>query len=125
MPNDDQARGLTGLDDLEEAVAALRDRGVRGVAATCGAEGSLIVDAGGSTRVPALDIEVIDTTGCGDAFTAGFLRGLSLGRDAATAAELGTAAAALVAQGLGSDAGDFDLDTAIAHADAVAGRGSS
>ena len=125
VPNDDQARSLTGLDDLEEAVAALRDRGVSGVAATCGAEGSLIVDASGSTRVPALDIEVVDTTGCGDAFTAGFLRGLSLGRDPASAAELGTAAAALVAQGLGSDAGDFDLDTAIAHADAGGGRGSS
>jgi sugar/nucleoside kinase (ribokinase family) len=125
VPNDDQARNLTGLDGLEEAVAALRDRGVSGVAATCGAEGSLIVDASGSTRVPALDIEVVDTTGCGDAFTAGFLRGLSLGRDPASAAELGTAAAALVAQGLGSDAGDFDLDTAITRADADGGRGSS
>lgn len=117
VPNDDQARSLTGLDNLEEAVAALRDRGVSGVAATCGAKGSLIVDEGGSTRVPALDIEVVDTTGCGDAFTAGFLRGLSLGRDPASAAELGTAAAALVAQGLGSDAGDFDLDAAIAYCD--------
>jgi sugar/nucleoside kinase (ribokinase family) len=113
LPNDDQARSLTGVDDLDEAVAALRDRGVSGVAATCGAEGSLMVDASGSVRVPALDIEVVDTTGCGDAFTAGFLRGLSLGRDPASAAELGTAAAALVAQGLGSDAGDFDLDTAL------------
>ena len=115
VPNDDQARSLTGLDDLDEAVAALRDRGVSGVAATCGAEGSLIVDASGSTRVPALNIEVVDTTGCGDAFTAGFLRGLSLGRDPVSAAELGTAAAALVAQGLGSDAGDFDLNAAIAY----------
>ena len=113
LPNDDQARSLTGINDLEEAVTALRDRGVSGVAATCGAEGSLIVDASGSTRVPALDIDVVDTTGCGDAFTAGFLRGLSLGRAPASAAELGTAAAALVAQGLGSDAGEFDLDTAI------------
>ena len=113
LPNDDQAKSLTGLDDLEQAAAALRDRGVSGVAATCGAEGSVIVDGDGSTRVPALDIEVVDTTGCGDAFTAGFLRGLSLGRDPRGAAELETAAAALVAQGLSSDAGDFDLDTAI------------
>jgi sugar/nucleoside kinase (ribokinase family) len=94
------------------------------VAATCGAEGSLIVDAEGSTRVPALEIEVVDTSGCGDAFTAGFLRGLSLGRDPAGAAGLGTAAAALVAQGLGSDAGDFDLDAAIAYAGDGAGDGS-
>ena len=59
---------------------------------------------------------MVDTTGCGDAFSAGFLRGLSLGREPAEAARLGNAAAALVAQGLGSDHGDFDL----AAADALA-----
>ena len=124
LPNDDQTRALTGLDDLERAAAALRERGVSGVAATCGGEGSLIVDAEGSTRVPALEIEVVDTTGCGDAFSAGFVRGLSLGRDPVGAAELGTAAAALVAQGLGSDAGDFDLDAALAYAGVADGAGS-
>ena len=43
------------------------------------------------------------------AHSAGFLRGLSLGRDRREAAVLGCATAALVAQGLGSDYGDFDL----------------
>jgi sugar/nucleoside kinase (ribokinase family) len=51
----------------------------------------------------------VDTTGCGDAFSAGFLRGLSLGRDREGAAQLGCAAAAMVAQGLGTDHGDYDL----------------
>ena len=69
------------------------------------------------SAVPAFEVEVVDTTGCGDAFSAGFLRGLSLGRDrAAAAARLGNAAAALVAQGLGSDHGDFDLAAADAFA---------
>jgi sugar/nucleoside kinase (ribokinase family) len=63
-------------------------------------------------RVPAFAIEVVDTTGRGDAFPAGFLRGLSLGRSERDAAVLGCAAAALVAQGLGSHHGDFDLDEA-------------
>ena len=45
----------------------------------------------------------VDTTGCGDAFSAGFLRGLALGRERRDAAVLGCAAAALVAQGLGTD----------------------
>jgi sugar/nucleoside kinase (ribokinase family) len=62
-------------------------------------------------------VDVVDTTGCGDAFSAGFLRGLALGRSRHDAAILGCAAAALVAQGLGTDYGDFDL----ADADAVAG----
>jgi len=87
-------------------------RGVGCVAATCGAEGALVVDRDGAERVPAFATEVVDTTGCGDAFSAGFLRGLSLSRLKREAAALGCAAAALVAQGLGSDHGDFDLDEA-------------
>jgi sugar/nucleoside kinase (ribokinase family) len=109
LPNDDQVLTLTGADDLEAGCRALIDRGAGCIAATCGADGVLLVDAEGTQRVPAFEIEVVDTTGCGDAFSAGFLRGLSLGRDRTDAAALGNAAAALVAQGLGSDHGDFDL----------------
>jgi sugar/nucleoside kinase (ribokinase family) len=112
LPNDDQARALTGEDDLEAACRALLDRGTGLVAATCGAVGVLLVGGSGAERVPAFKVDVVDTTGCGDAFSAGFLRGLSLGREPAEAARLGNAAAALVAQGLGSDYGDFDLAVA-------------
>ena len=63
----------------------------------------------GLERVSAFDIDVVDTTGCGDAFSAGFLRGLSLDRSRREAAVLGCATAALVAQGLGTDAGAYDL----------------
>ena len=82
------------------------------VAATCGADGALLVSAEGSTRVPAFEVEVVDTTGCGDAFSAGFIVGLGHGRPPEGAARLGCAAAALVAGGLGSDHGDFDLAAA-------------
>jgi sugar/nucleoside kinase (ribokinase family) len=112
LPNDEQVLGFTGADDLEAGCRALVERGVGCVAATRGADGVLIVDSQGSKAVPAFEVEVVDTTGCGDAFSAGFLRGLSLGRDRRKAAILGCAAAALVAQGLGSDAGDFDLEAA-------------
>jgi sugar/nucleoside kinase (ribokinase family) len=109
LPNDEQVLAFTGKDDLVEGCRALIERGVECVAATCGADGVLIVDADGEERVPAFDIEVVDTTGCGDAFSAGFLRGLSLGRSRTDAATLGCATAALVAQGLGTDHGDYDL----------------
>jgi sugar/nucleoside kinase (ribokinase family) len=112
LPNDDQVRGFTGIDDLEGACRLLVERGAGCVAATCGADGVILVDAESTTRVPAFDVEVVDTTGCGDAFSAGFLRGLSLDRDRAAAAALGCAAAGLVAGGLGSDHGDFDLKAA-------------
>jgi sugar/nucleoside kinase (ribokinase family) len=122
LPNDDQVRAFTGTDDLEAGCRTLVDRGAGCVAATCGAEGALLVDAEGSRRVPAFEVEVVDTTGCGDAFSAGFLRGLSLGRDPVEAAVLGNAAAALVAQGLGSDHGDFDLEVAEEFAGETATR---
>ncbi len=79
------------------------------MAATRGADGAVVVDADGERAVPAFEVDVVDTTGCGDAFSAGFLRGLALGRDRAQAATLGCACAALVATGLGSDHGTFDL----------------
>jgi sugar/nucleoside kinase (ribokinase family) len=119
LPNDDQVMALTGTDDVESGCRALIERGVGCVAATCGADGVVIVDAGGVEMVPAFDIEVVDTTGCGDSFSAGFLRGLSLGRSRRDAALLGCAAAALVAQGLGTDHGDFDLAAADAFAAAT------
>jgi sugar/nucleoside kinase (ribokinase family) len=109
LPNGDQVLALTGADDLEEGCRALMERGVGCVAATRGADGVLLVDENGAEEVPAFDVEAVDTTGCGDAFSAGFLRGLSLGRDRRAAAVLGCAAAAMVAQGLGTDAGDYDL----------------
>jgi sugar/nucleoside kinase (ribokinase family) len=116
LPNDEQATGFTGRDDLEAACRALVERGVGCVAATCGADGVLIVDADSAERVPAFAIDVVDTTGCGDAFSAGFLRGLALGRDRRAAAALGCATAALVAQGLGTDHGEYDLAAADAFA---------
>ena len=109
LPNDDQVLALTGADDLEAGCRALLDRGVGCVAATCGADGALVVDEDGARQIPAFEIEAVDTTGCGDAFSAGLLRGLSLGRDRPDAARLGCAAAAMVAQGLGTDHGDYDL----------------
>lgn len=112
FPNEDQARSLTGAGDEESAAAALLERGVGLVAMTLGPQGSLLVSDEGATRVPAFEVEVVDTTGCGDAFVAGFLRGVSLGQDPEEAARLGSACAALVAGGLGSDAGEFDLDVA-------------
>jgi sugar/nucleoside kinase (ribokinase family) len=112
LPNEEQVLGLTGQQDLVEGSRQLLERGVGCVAATRGADGAVVVDRDGEEHVPAPDVEVIDTTGCGDAFSAGFLRGLSLGRSRRESAALGCAAAGLVAGGLGSDHGDFDLAAA-------------
>lgn len=113
LPNDDQLRALTGSDDLEKGARTLIGRGVGTVAVTRGAQGALLVSAADVIEVPALRVDVVDTTGCGDAFSAGFLVGLLSGKSQVDAAWLGTAAAAQVAQGLGSDAGIVDLATTL------------
>jgi len=112
LPNDDQVLGFSGEDDLVTGAMKLLSGGAGLVAVTRGGDGALLVTAQGTETVPAFAVDVVDTTGCGDAFSAGFIRGVSLGRTPHEAAVLGSAAAALVAQGLGSDHGDFDLPEA-------------
>jgi sugar/nucleoside kinase (ribokinase family) len=119
LPNDEQVLALTGESDLEAGCRGLLERGVGCVAATAGASGAVVAGSEGIERVPAFAVDVVDTTGCGDAFSAGFLRGVALGRSRSESAVLGCAVAGLVAQGLGSDHGDFDLAAADAFADAT------
>jgi sugar/nucleoside kinase (ribokinase family) len=111
LPNDEQVLGFTGAASLTDGARALLEQGVGCVAATAGARGAVVVTADETIEVPAYAIDVVDTTGCGDAFSAGFLRGLSLDLDLRAAASLGCATAAQVAQGLGTDAGAYDLDS--------------
>lgn len=117
LPNEEQAQLMTGESDSEKAALALLAQGPRGVLVTLGADGSLVAGAGGVDRLPALDVAVVDTTGCGDAYCAGFITGLVGGQDVLTSARWGTAAAATVAGGLGSDAGLVDLPTTLALLD--------
>ena len=112
LPNDEQVLGFTGAASPADGARALLEHGVGCVALTQGARGALVAWGPGPDQwaeVPAYPVAVVDTTGCGDAFSAGFLRGLALGRDPVAAAALGCATAAQVAQGLGTDAGTYDL----------------
>jgi sugar/nucleoside kinase (ribokinase family) len=120
LPNEDQVLGFTGATDLADGCRKLLDAGVRLLAITCGADGALIVDHEGTQQVPAFAVNVVDTTGCGDAFSAGFVFGIHSGHAPRDAAVLGNAVAALVAGGLGSDHGDFDLAAADAFAKSAA-----
>jgi sugar/nucleoside kinase (ribokinase family) len=109
LPNDEQLLGLTATTTLEDGAQALLDKGVGCVAVTAGARGAYVATADETAWVPAFAIEVVDTTGCGDSFSAGFLLGRAQGRDLVAAGTLGNATAAQVAQGMSSDAGSYDL----------------
>jgi len=111
MPNGDQLLGLTGQPDHFSAIKEVLALGTGGVAVTLGADGCLVAARDADpVHLPAPAVDVVDTTGCGDAFNAGMIAGLLLGRDPVDAAGLGQACGALVATGLGSDAGITDLE---------------
>ena len=81
------------------------DRGVGTAVLTMGGEGCLIVARDGTRlRLPAHDVAVSDTTGCGDSFTSGFIVGLHHGWDLERCGRFATAVSAIVATGLGSNA---------------------
>ena len=114
LPNADQLLRLTGRGEIVQAVKDVLALGTGGVAVTLGAEGCLVTAGGGElTAVPAISVDVVDTTGCGDGFNAGMIVGLLLGCGPVDAAWLGSACGSLVATGLGSDAGIVSLDHAI------------
>ena len=73
---------------------------------TLGGDGAYYAHKDGTRlKSPAYDVRVVDTTGCGDAFDAGFIASLHHKMDTETALRFAQASAGLVATGLGSDAG--------------------
>ena len=114
MPNLEEAQMITGLTDLDELCDFFLNAGAKHVVLKMGARGSLIKNKEGMrSRIPAYKVDVVDTTGCGDAWTGGFIAGLSRGMTIEEAAKLGSACGSLVATGLGSDAGIIDLDSTL------------
>lgn len=99
-PNESELRVLAGLppdapgDDARLA-AGLRDRGVGTVVVTRGSAGALVVDAAGTRIVPAPTVEVVDSTGAGDAFNAALAAHLAAGLDLDAAVARAVVAGAL------------------------------
>lgn len=92
---------LYQTDDIEAALTAVA-ADVEVAAVTMSENGAVVVRGDQRTEVPARQIEVIDTTGAGDLFAAGFLAGLAEGADDARCAAMGCAAAAEVISQLGA-----------------------
>jgi len=100
-PNESEAATLTGcsvetLEDAERAANLLIGRGVRNVILTLGARGALVKTSSITQHVAAFTVSpVVETTGAGDAFNAGFAVALSEGLDVVEAARFGCAAAGI------------------------------
>lgn len=94
--NAEELQELYRTSDLDAAIDGLRGH-CRIAAVTRGAEGSLVLSDGVVEAVPAHPVErVVDTTGAGDLYAAGFLFGLTQGRSPAACGRMGSIAAAEV-----------------------------
>ena len=92
---------LYQTDDLETAIDLVA-ADVPLAAITLSGDGAIIVRGASRTRVPATRVEVVDTTGAGDLFAAGFLAGLARGAPDATCARMGCAAAGEIISHIGA-----------------------
>jgi sugar/nucleoside kinase (ribokinase family) len=99
--NESEACALWGCDDVESAIEKARAE----VGITCltlGPRGSVIVDGDDTHEVPAHPVEVVDTTGAGDLYAAGFLYGYTAGKPLPECGRLGSLAASEVISHIGA-----------------------
>lgn len=105
MPSIDETHAMVGTDDPTTCARFFIDRGAGACAISLGENGSFVMTRDGRKfTVPALEVTVRDTSGCGDSYTGGFIAGLVREWDLLECAKLATATAAIVATGLGSGA---------------------
>jgi ribokinase len=105
-PNESELRILLDLpaDDprsSRELAEELRRRGARSVITTLGRNGAVILTDTLDIRIPAIEVEVTDTTGAGDAFNSGFAVALAEGRDLIEAVRFGVVCGGMACTKLG------------------------
>ncbi len=92
FPNKSELETLTG-DKVEVGAHRIIELGVDTVAVKLGGEGSFVTDGEDEYRIDPRSVDVVDTTGAGDAFNSGFLYGILKGMDLQKCAEMGNLAA--------------------------------
>ena len=105
-PSITEAKHIAGTDDPAGIARFFLDRGVETAVIKLGSEGCYVRRQGAEGfRVPAFPTEVVDTTGAGDSFVAGFLTGIVRGWELSESATFACAVAALNIRKIGATAG--------------------
>jgi len=107
--NQKEAEIMTGNENTREAAREIASYGVREVVITLSEKGSIILFDGHFYSIPAFRPDkLVDTTGCGDTYMAGYLWKRSLGKDIAHAGKFGSAMASLKIEKFGGFDGKMD-----------------
>ena len=101
-PNEDEARFFTGEDEPEKMAAAFLEKGVKNVVLKLGGKGCLLMNSNETIYVPAHKIDVVDATGAGDNFMAGFVSELIRGSDVRDALAFANACGAICTTAVGT-----------------------
>lgn len=114
LPSMNELKHIAGTDDPERAAEFMLSLGVSRVVIKMGAEGCLIADGNTFESVDGYRVaRVVDTTGAGDAFIAGFLAGLLKEQSVYDCARLANAVGACAVQAVGATAGVRGIDQAL------------
>jgi len=105
MPNSRELTLLTGMEDHVNGAEKMLELGVRVVAVKLGGRGCYVTDGRESHHVEAFKVQIVDTTGAGDAFCAGFLYGLLNGKSLKECAKLGNFVASRCIMKMGARTG--------------------
>jgi ribokinase len=105
LPNELEARALTGESDPQAACRQLSERSGAAVIVTLGADGALLLDDGRFETIAAPRVEVVDTTGAGDAFAGALAAELARGQSVSHAAHFAVIAASLSVSSPGARGG--------------------
>ena len=116
LPSIEEAKQLTGLDSPPDIARFLMDYGIQTVGLKMGDRGSYVRSGTEEFYVPAYEVDVVDTTGAGDAYVAGFLAGTVMGWDLKRTSELASAAGAACVTAIGTTAGIKDFEETMAVA---------
>ncbi len=106
-PNESEASVLTGVHvanyaDARKAAGVFLQKGVKGVVITMGSQGAYVTDGKNEDIIERIKVDVMDTTGAGDAFNGGFVMALAEGKDIFEAARYGNVTGALAVTKLGT-----------------------
>ncbi len=107
--------------DWEDTARGLASLGVRNAVVTLGARGAMVIQGGGEsppvlTAIAAVPTDVIDTTGCGDAFTGAVADSLARGEDLVAAARRAAVVSSMAAAAEGAQDSYPTLSAVTAHA---------
>jgi ribokinase len=105
MPNQNELKLLTGASNYGEGAKILLKKGIKIVAVKLGSRGCYVADGRENHLINAFKVKVVDTTGAGDAFCAGFLYGLIKGKSLYECGRLGNFAASRCIMKMGARTG--------------------